>query len=294
MVGQLPKDDQGWATQLANSLLQPSASVVSIAPQSGGLLVTFKVDLYSGDPHPITTDLLVGFKVASATTIQVSALPINGKAGLVSGPLLTFSLPLGTLSTVKPETSCGTADLGIGLKFPVKLGSTNTTTSQTQAAAGGQTLSYAQALAAPVVNSYIELPESSLAQLGSSIGKVAISSSLTAQNIRIGVQGKNLTVTSDVYWHGLEIGVAVSTVSPGAANGKLVMTVTSTSMQILDNLISFPMNSYNQQIQQTLNNDLSGALTGIFNVAQAQIGPNAQLPCAASTSLLLGGTLVQS
>jgi hypothetical protein len=72
------------------------------------------------------------------------------------------------------------------------------------------------------------------------------------------------------------------------------MKVTSTSMQILDNLISFPMNSYNQQIQQTLNNDLSGALTGIFDVAQAQVGPNAQLPCAASTSLLLGGTLVQS
>jgi hypothetical protein len=139
--------------------------------------------------------------------------------------------------------------------------------------------------------SYVEIPASSLAQLGSSMGTLPISSSLTAQNIRVGVSGSDLTATSDIYWYGLDIGTAVSTLAPGAASGNLVVHVLNTNLQILDGLISFPMNSYNQQVEQMLNTKLNSALTGKFTVTQAAIGANPHLSCAGSNSLVLGGTL---
>lgn len=296
MVKQLPAEDQGWASEMASSLLQPSATLVSITPQASGLLVTLKLSLYQGDPRPTTDSLLVGFSVSNASTIQVTALPINGKTGLVSGPLLTFHIPVGTLKTVSTITQCGDADLGVGLMFPLSTGTQNQTTSQTQSASSSVTLSDKQvntSLAATAnPPSYIELPASSLAQVGSSLGTMTISSSLTAQKIQVSTQGSNLLLNSDIHWHGLLIGTAVSTIAPGAANGNLVMHVTGTKLQILDNLISFPLNQYNQQIEKALNAELSGILKGTFTVTQAAVGPNAHLSCAASTSLLLGGTLV--
>ncbi|HET9921022.1 MAG TPA: hypothetical protein VFQ30_14320, partial [Ktedonobacteraceae bacterium] len=55
-------------------------------------------------------------------------------------------------------------------------------------------------------------------------------------------------------------------------------------------LFTINENSYNQQIEQTINAKLNGALAGKFNITAAAIGPNSQLPCAASDSLLLTGT----
>ncbi|HAG98626.1 MAG TPA: hypothetical protein DCL75_07165, partial [Ktedonobacter sp.] len=69
----------------------------------------------------------------------------------------------------------------------------------------------------------------------------------------------------------------------------LAVHVLSTSITVL-NIFTFPYDSYNQQIQQTLNAKLNGALKGKFNVSQAAIGPNAHVPCAASSSLVLTGT----
>ncbi len=301
MVNQLPQADQSWASQMAGALLQPTATLVSLKPQAAGLLVTLQVDLYAGDPKPTTTDLLVGFSVADPSTIQVSALPINGKTGLVSGPLLNFHMPIGSLNKVTPTTQCSDADLAINLKFPIALSSSGQSSTQSQAAPVARAAGGANAMDAslPALNasptavpqSYIELPEASLAQLGSSLGNITVSTSLTAKNIRIGIQGKDLTLTSDIYWHSLGVGTAVSTLVPGASGGNLVMSVTSTKLSILGGLISFPLNSYNQQIQTILNSDLNGALAGKFFVQQAAVGPNSHLSCAAANSLLLGGTI---
>ncbi len=307
MVNQLPKQDQGWALQMANALLQPSASLVSLKPQPDGLLTTLKIELYQNDPKPITTSVLVGFKVTSASTIQVSALPLaNGAPSLVSGPLVTFTVPIGSLTSMKATPQCGDANLSVSLKFPLTLGqgaapSTPTptgnsvlmqsnSTGQTQLATGSR---HSHALPGSfVTNSYIELPASSLAQLGGSIGSIQVSSSLVARNIRVSVKGSNLITTSDIYWHGLGVGTAVSTMLPGASNGNLVVHVLTTSLRI--GFLSFPINSYNQQIQQDLNAELNGALTGVFYVNQAAIGSNVHLTCAAADSLVMAGAITVS
>jgi len=104
------------------------------------------------------------------------------------------------------------------------------------------------------------------------------------------VQGSNLVINSDIYdsfWG--KIGTATTTVAPTAAGGNLAVHVLSTTITIL-NLFTFPYDSYNQQIQQTLNSKLNGALAGKFTVTRAAIGPNAQLPCAAGNSLVLTGS----
>jgi hypothetical protein len=302
MVNQMPKQDQGWATQMAGALLQPSATLVSLQPQAGGLLTTFRVNLYAGDPKPITTSVLIGFKVLNASTIQVTALPSANGQSLVSGPLLTFTVPIGSLNSIAVTPRCGDANLSIDLKFPLSLGQASAATpagnsittrlDYTRATPSAPNTQLNFALPADnATNSYIELPAASLAQLGSSIGTMQVSSSITAQNIRVSVQGNNLLTTSDIHWHGILVGVAVSTMSPGAASGNLVVHVLKTDFQIFDDLFSFPMNNYNQQIQQDLNTELTGALTGTFSVNQAAIGPNPHLTCAATNSLVLAGAI---
>jgi len=313
-VNQLPKQDQGWAAQMANALLQPSATLLSLTPEKGGLLATLKVSLYPGDPRPTTTGILIGFSVTNPTTIQVTALPAaNGSQSVVNGPLTTLQVPIGTLNSIAATPNCGDADLSINLKFPISLGQASSQSTASTMPVAYSSLTASASVPASYTNvtapmavttsstnvtaltadpaSYVEIPASSLAQLGSSMGTLPISSSLTAQNIRVGVSGSNLTATSDIYWYGLDIGTAVSTLAPRAANGNLLVHVLNTNLQILDGLISFPMNSYNQQVEQMLNTKLNSALTGKFTVTQAAIGANPHLSCAGSNSLVLGGTL---
>lgn len=295
MVGQLPAQDRGWALQMANALLQPSATLVSVQPEAGGLLTTLKISLYPGDPKALTTSVLIGLKVINASTIQVTALPpAGGGQGLVSGPLTTFTVPIGSLNSIAATPRCGDANLNVNLKFPVALGQAHPTSAVIPAghsSARGLTTTLPSDHA---TNSYIELPAASLAQLGGSIGTLQVSSSITARNIRVGLQGSNLAVTTDISWHGLNVGTAVSTMVPGALNGNLVVNVQKTSLQILGGLFSFPINSYNQQVQQTLNAQLNGALSGVFYVNQASIGTNPHLTCAAADSLVMAGAITLS
>lgn len=285
MIDQLPQADQGWGTQMANALLQPSATLLSLNPESSGLLITFKVDLYSGDPKPTTTSLLIGFQVINSTTIQVSAL---GNNGLVSGPLLTFQMPIGSPNSVSSTPNCGDADLKINLKYPVTLGSSLATSSQRSSAT--MPLSYRRANAsASTPGSYVEIPDSSLAQIGSAIGSIPVTSSLTAQNIQVYTQGSNLAIQAQIHWLGIDIGTAVSLMKPGAAGGNLVVTVQQTNLEYFNGLITFPVNQYNQKIQQIVDAKFNGALTD-FTVTQAAIGANSHIPCVSSTSLVLGGT----
>jgi hypothetical protein len=288
LVRQLPAQDQNWATMMARALLQPSATLVSLKPEVNGLLATLKVRLYPGDPRATTDDVLIAFKVSNATTIQVSAQPsANGGPSLINGPITTFQVPIGSLTGIAATAQCGDADLVVNLKFPVVLG--QATQASRQQTGSALPLAFAQT---PSPTSYIEIPPASLARLGGSIGSVPVSSSLTAQNIRVGIVGAHLTTTSDILWSGLNIGTAVSTMAPAASGGNLVVHVLKTDLQILGGLVTFPVNSYNQQIEQLLNTRLNGALSGKFTVTQAGIGFNPLLACASASSLVLGGTLL--
>ncbi len=301
IVAKLPKQDQGWAAQMANALLQPSASLTSLTTQTGGLATSIRMSLYPGDPQPITANMLVSMRVINSSTIQVSATPLNGSPALVNGPLATFSIPIGQLSSINTTPGCGDASLAVKLQFPIALGQAS---SQVQHVALSDfvnqqqmqpTISHAnpgtsQAVLNGNTNSYVELPASSLAAIGNSVSSLPISSSMTAQNIQLAVQGSDLVITSDVYdsfWG--KIGTATTTVAPTASGGNLAVKVLSTTITVL-NIFTFPYDSYNQQIQQTLNAKLNGALTGKFYVSQAAIGANPHVPCAASNSLVLTGS----
>src|SRR5205085_1062360 len=56
---------------------------------------------------------------------------------------------------------------------------------------------------ANTANAYIEMPASSLAQMGNSIGSLPVGNGLTAQNVRLGVSGNHLTITTDIFWNSI-------------------------------------------------------------------------------------------
>ncbi len=290
LVSTLPRQDQGWALQMATTLIQPSATLTGLTTQPGGLVTSLRISLYPGDPQPINSSMLVSFSVLDSSTIQVSAKPINGSPTLVNGPLATFQIPLGQLNSINTTSACGDAALAVKLQFPIALGHAQTQVQQNTALNVFASPREVRNTPSTNTNAYVELPASSLASIGESIGDLHINTSTTAKNINISVQGSNLVINSDIYdsfWG--KIGTATTTVAPTAAGGNLAVHVLSTTITIL-NLFTFPYDSYNQQIQQTLNSKLNGALAGKFTVTRAAIGPNAQLPCAAGNSLVLTGS----
>ncbi len=294
IVGQLPAVDQGWGMQMANALIQPSATLTALTPQQGGMATTIKLNLYPGDPQPTNAQMLITFSVQDSSTIQVSAQPVSGSPTLVSGPIMTFQMPIGQLSSIATTPSCGNAALAVKLQFPISLGVTGTSTPSGQVARSNSNVQARQNnIANTATNnnpaSYIEIPASSLAALGNSIGSLPISSNMTAQNIQIAVQGSNLIITSNIMLGSFELGTATTTVTPTATNGSLAVNVLNTTLTVFQ-IFTFPDNTYNQQIEQTLNSDLNGALSGKFNVTNVSIGGGSALPCAANDSLVLTGT----
>jgi hypothetical protein len=284
-VSKLPAQDQGWATEMATALIQPSAALLNLYPQEGGLAMRLRLSLYPGDPQAITSNMFIKFSVLNSSTVQVSAIPLNGGPSLVNGPLTTFHMPLGSLNSIYSTPGCGTSALALNLQFPVALGQTS---SQAQYLVSNISTTATKNLVAGNINSFIEVPATSLSSLGSSIGAMPVGNSFTAKNVRILVQGSNIHILSDIYWSGFNIGTADTAVVPGAAGGNLVLYVLSTNLSIF-NLFTFPLNSYNKQIQQTLNAKLGNAFNGKFYVAQAGIGSNGLLPCATGNSLVLAG-----
>ena len=141
------------------------------------------------------------------------------------------------------------------------------------------------------VNTYVEIPATSLAALGNSLGSFPIGqNNMSAQNLQISVQGSNIVVTSDIILgSSFKLGTAVTTVQPTAIGGDIAVNVLSTTLTVLQ-VFTFPTDSYNAQIQQTLNAKLGTALSGKFNISDATIGTNSHVPCTASDSLVLTGT----
>ena len=305
IVSGLPRQDQGWALQMANTLIQPSATLTGLTTQPGGLVTSLQVSLYPGDPQPINVSMLVSLSVLNSSTVQVSVRPLNGGPALVSGPLATFRVPMGQLNSINTTPGCGDAALALRLQFPVTLGNAQTQsqrrvqqntafsayTSMSTDNRGQSQSNPGMLRSTPSTNTsaYIELPASSLASMGNSVGDLPITSDMIAKNANIGVQGSNLLISADVYDSFLgKIGTATTTVAPTAAGGSLAVHVLSTTITFL-NIFTFPYDSYNAQIQQTLNSKLNRALAGKFTVTQAAIGPNTHVPCAAGDSLVLTG-----
>jgi hypothetical protein len=296
MVSKLPNRDQGWASEMATALIQPSATLVTLTPQHGGLATTIRLSLYPGDPQPITTSMLIGFSVANSSTVQVIAHPLNGSPSLVNGPLTTFQIPVGQLNSINATPNCGDAALAANVHFPVTIGPLPTPPPQQGLNASLQTsmnLASYSALrhqSVPGVAAYVELPSSSLAAIGSAIGSWQINNSLTAKNIQISTRGSDVVIGADIYWGtSFRLATTLTTVAPSASGGKLVVHVLDTEVTIFQ-IFTFPYDIYNQQIEDILNSILSGALGGKFYVTNAAVGTDSHVPCAASDSLMLTGT----
>lgn len=296
IVGKLPSRDQGWASEMATALIQPSATLVSLTPQSGGLATTMRLSLYAGDPQPITSSMLIGFSVANSSTVQVSAHPLNGSPSLVNGPLTTFQVPVGQLNSINATPNCGDAGLAANVHFPVTIGplptppaqqGLNTSLQTRMNLAGYSTLRHQSA---PGVAAYVELPSSSLAAIGSAIGSWQIDNNLTAKNIQIGTRGSDVVIGADIYWGtSFKLATTLTTVAPSTSGGNLVVHVLSTQVTIFD-IFTFPYDIYNQQIEDILNSIFSGAFGSKFYVTNAAVGTDSHVPCAAADGLMLTGT----
>src|SRR5260370_18941204 len=81
-------------------------------------------------------------------------------------------------------------------------------------------------------NSFIEIPAASLASLSNSFGSMPVGSGLTAQNIRVSIQGSNVDLKADILWNGLYIGTADSTIAPSPPGGKLVVHVLTPNLSL--------------------------------------------------------------
>lgn len=321
LVHKMPSADQGWVQQMASALIQPTATVTQLLPQKDGLATTVLLRLFSGDPHPTTVTMLVTFSMQNSSTIQVSAHSTNGSPELVDGPLTTFKLPLGQLQAVSPTPTCGNSALALSLQFPASSAQALLVPSPADQIASSATISGQALLVTPTsglsattatmlspstalsnqqlavhtegsnsLPSYIEVPISSLTSLGSSFTSFSVGNGLQAQNFHVSVQNNNLVVTSDIVLGSTSIKVATATtyIQPSAVKGKLVMHVQKTTLTVL--VFTFPDDVYNAQIEQVLDKQLGSVLAGKFNVTDATIGSNKNVPCVAKDSLLLTGS----
>ncbi len=323
MVNKLPGANQVWAGQMARALLSPSANLTQLTPQQDGLNAAVRLSLYPNDPKPIDMHMLVKFSVLNASTVQVSAQPLNGSPALVNGPLTTIKVPVGQLNAINATPNCGDANLAIGLQVPVDLAQSNAQpqpNTQDNAQADSQasyvqpsvhnpttsasflkhaTISQLADFSArksskqdSAVNSYIEIPADSLSTLGNNVGTIQLNRSLSAQNIQLNVQDSQMVVTADIMGSFLgapvRLAKATTNIVPAAQNGKLVLNVQDTQVTVA--IVTFSQNSYNNQIQQLLNDKLGNALGGNFIVTSVSLGGNSPVSCAASDSLMLTGT----
>ena len=296
LVRKLPAQDQVWTREMAVTLIQPSATLQNLVTQQNGMAMYMQIALYPGDPKPINAGLLISFSVFDSSTIQASASPLNNSPALASGPQSTFQIPIGVLNGVNTTPNCGASALSLHLQIPVSLGSTASISTQAQSPLAN-VAGHANPMAVMLnntprdsgVNTFIEVPAASISSLSGSIGNLPVDSNYTAENIRLNVKGGAIHILSDIYWAGINIGAADTTAVPVASGGNLIMHVLSTNFSLFG-LFNFPMNSYNQQIEQTVDSKLAPAFAGKFTVSNAAIGPNSQLPCAKSDSLVLTGS----
>jgi hypothetical protein len=277
---QLRSSNQGWL----GSLIHPS--VTRLTPQSDGLALTLSQSLFPGGPPLIDSKTLLKFSVHNASTIQVSAQPMPGSASFLNGPVTQIQVPQGRVNGILPTPNCGESALAVKLGLPISVG-------QTQQGSQASLIQAAAMIQQPSTNTakaYVEVPSSALASLGNQIGSFPISQNLTAQNIRVGVEHDEIVVRSDVsLWRtGIIVGSSTTSILPLVQNGNLLLRVTGTDLSVA--FWTFPNDSYDQQIQNQINQQLANTLGGLFTITNVSIGRNGHIPCAGSDSLILTGT----
>ena len=299
IINKLPAVDQGWASTMATTVIQPSVLLTSLVPTQAGLVASIHISLYTGDPQPIDARLLIKFSVLDSSTVQVSAQPMPGSPSLINGPITTLHIPIGQLNSINATPNCGDSALLVNLQVPLSLGGATVASTQGGQVAGNSVSVVREqgikkqmlANTASSGTTYIEISSASLAALGNSLGSFPIgNNNMSAQNLQVSVQGSNIIVTSDIMLgNSFKLGTAVTTVQPTATGGNLAVNVTSTTLTVLQ-VFTFPQDTYNAQIQQMLNAKLGTALSGKFTINSAAIGANSHIPCSASDSLVLTGT----
>src|SRR5260370_3821212 len=240
MVSKLPPQDQGWAYAMSTTIIQPSASLLSLAPQHAGLATTIRLSLYPGDPHPITSSMLIGFSVANASTVQVSAHPLNGSPALVNGPLTTFQIPVGQLNGINTTPLCGDSALAVKVHFPVTIGPLPTppppqglNNVPVQSHTSRVSYSTLKRLSPDGVAAYVEIPSSSLAAIGPAIGRWQINDSLTPKNLRLRPQLGNQRIAADIYLGtSFRLATTLTTIAPSASSGNLVTPALDTPVTL--------------------------------------------------------------
>jgi hypothetical protein len=270
--------DQQGPSGLLGSFIHPS--VTNLTPQSNGLAMTLSQSLLPGGPPPFEVTMLLTFSVLNSSTIQVSGQSMPGSLLPLNGPLTQIKIPQGQLNSITPTPNCGDSALAVKMGVPIS------TSDQGQKSSP---------LAIPRIptqaaNAYVEVTSSSLSSLGKDLGSLSVSQQLTAQNIRISIEHNEILVQSDIsLWQtGIVVGSSTTHIQPLVENGNLVLHVKQNDFSTL--FFAFPFDSYDQQIEDQLNNLLASSIAGLFTVTQAAIGPNTHIPCAASDSLILTGT----
>jgi len=249
--------------------------------------MTLSESLYPG-AQPIEVSTLLKFSVLDSSTIQVSAQPMPGSPALLNGPLAQIKVPAGHLNSISPTPKCGDSALAAKMGFPISTG---------QGPVSSQAISGQPYEAIPHIptdaantNAYVEIPSSALSKLGKDLGSVQINQIFTAQNIRISIQNNEIIVRSDVsLWQtGIVVGSGTMHIQPLVKNGNLLLHIRQTDLSAL--FFSLPSDSYNRQIENSLNQQLAASLAGLFTVTNVAIGTDKHIPCTARDSLILTGT----
>lgn len=279
---QIQASNQGWL----GSLIHPS--VTQLTPQSDGLAMTLSQSLFPGGPSPINSSTLLKFGVLNSSTIQVSGEPMAGGPAFLNGPLTQINVTQGSVNGISPTPNCGDSALAVKLGFPISIG-------QGQQGSQAKLIQSAEMIRQPSANTatakaYVEVTSSVLASLGNQMGSFPVSQNLTAQNIRIGVENNEILVRSDIsLWQtGIMVGSSTIHILPLVENGNLLLHVTETDISVA--FLTFPEDSYDQQIQNQINQQLANALGNLFTVTKVGIGSDMHIPCMAHDSLILTGT----
>ncbi|GLV58304.1 hypothetical protein KDH_51370 [Dictyobacter sp. S3.2.2.5] len=306
IVHSAPAGDQGWIGQIANALIQPSATLTELTPQANGFNTGISLSLYPGDPKPINSHMLVTFSILNDSTIQVNGQALPGSQTLITGPLTTLHVPIGKLTSVQTTTTCGDANLELGLQIPQTgnqaQGSLNDSHQQARTANASAmdtaplSMTMKRADAGPTdqqaVPVYVEVPFSSLKTVAGGLGTLSINNSMEAKNIQLSAQNGKLVVTADIIslvfgTPMFKLGTATTIMEPQVAGGKLQFQVDKTTLNVL--IFTFPADNYNQQIEQALNGKIGNILGNNLTLTSASMGPTTQISCVAPDSLLLTG-----
>ncbi|GCE05039.1 hypothetical protein KDAU_23680 [Dictyobacter aurantiacus] len=307
IVHSAPAGDQGWIGQIANALIQPAATLTDLTPQAGGFNTGIRLSLYPGDPKPINSHMLVTFSILNDSTIQVNGQALPGSPALITGPLTTLHVPIGKLTSVQTTTTCGDANLDLGLQIPqTGTQAQGSLHGSYQQAHSGNTpamdtvplsMTMPGAAASPIdqqaVPVYVEVPFSSLNTVAGGVGTLSLNSSMEAKNIQLSTQNGKLVVTADIIslvfgTPMLKLGTATTIMEPQVADGKLQFHVDKTTLNVL--IFTFPADNYNQQIEQALNDKIGNIAGNNLTLTSASMGSTARISCVAPDSLLLTGT----